>query len=416
MEGFDLSDKQAQAILDMQLRRLAALERQKIEDEYKQVTDTIAYLEDLLATPKKILAVIKTDLQEVDEAYGDERKTQIDHEGNNDLSEEQLVADEDVLISITQQGYVKRVMAKAFKAQNRGGVGIRGHATKGEDEVLILVPAGTLDTILFFSDRGKVYSERAFRIPDADRTARGTPIINVLNMGGNETITAAVTAPDFKTAAYCTMATRRGKIKRVALSEFADVRPSGLIAMGLDEDDALGWVRLTSGKDEVIIVTEMGQALRYSEGEVRPMGRPAAGVKAINMKKDDAVTSMEVIEKGGDLLVVSAKGYGKRTPLDDYPAKGRGTGGILTTDAKALDVIGRIAAARVVQKGDEMTIISSGGVVIRTRVEEIKQAGRATRGVRVMNLGEGENVATLARISAADLLRAGVNQENGSGE
>jgi DNA gyrase subunit A len=416
VKNFKLSELQAQAILDLQLRRLAALERQKIEDEYKAVMDNIAYLEDLLANPKKMLALIKGDLIELEEKYGDERRTMIDLDGSNDLSEEKLVADEAVLISITERGYVKRVLAKSFKAQGRGGVGIKGHATKDEDEVLLLLPARTLDTALFFSDRGKVYSERVFRIPAADRTAKGLPIVNVLNVGPNETITAAVVVKDFKDASFCTMATRQGKIKRVELHEFEAVRPSGLIAMGLADDDALGWVRLTSGKDDVIIVTEEGKALRYSENEVRAMGRPAAGVKAISLKKTDVVTSMEVVEKNGDLLVVSEGGTGKRTPLADYPTKGRGTGGVLTTDAKMLDRIGRIAAARVVQKADEVTIISSGGVLIRTRVEDIKQAGRATMGVRLMNLGEGDSVATVARIAEADLRQVGVAGENGAEE
>jgi DNA gyrase subunit A len=413
MKGFKLSDIQAQAILDLQLRRLAALERQKIEDEHKEVSERIAYLKDLLAHPKKILALIKDDLAELKEKYGDERRTVVDLKGSGDLSEEKLVADEAVLISITQKGYVKRVLAKTYKAQNRGGVGIKGHATKDEDLVLIMSPARTLDTVLFFSDRGKVYSERAFRIPDADRTARGVPIINILNVGPHETITAAVTVPDFKAANYCTMATRNGKIKRVALEEFEAVRPSGLIAMALADDDALGWVRLSSGKDDVILVSELGKALRYAEKEVRSMGRPAAGVKAISLKGDDKVTSMEVVEKGGDLLVISANGIGKRTPLKDYPKKGRATGGVLTTDAKAINIIGRIVGARVIQKEDELTIISANGKLIRTRVEDIKQAGRATRGVRLMNLGDGDTVATLARMAAADLKQVSLAQENG---
>jgi DNA gyrase subunit A len=409
MTRFKLSEKQAQAILDMQLRRLAALERQKIEDEYKEVTERIAYLEDLLASPKKILGVIKDDLAEVAEAYGDARKTTIDAEGNGkeELTEESLVADEAVLVSITQQGYVKRVAAKSFRAQTRGGSGVKGVATKGQDEVIILVPASTLDTVLFFSDRGKVYSEKTFRIPDADRTARGTPIINILSVGAGETITAAVAVPDFKAAEFCTLATRRGKIKRMALSEFEAVRPSGLIAMGLDADDQLGWARLTSGKDEVLFVTEQGQALRFSVSGVRPMGRQAAGLKAIRMAKDDRLCGMEVVEPGGDLLVVSSKGYGKRTKLSEYPVKGRGTGGVKTTDVKALPAIGHLAVARVVQKEDEVTIISTAGVVLRTAVKNIKQASRATRGVRVMNLAEGDSVATLARISEADLKKVG---------
>jgi len=414
MSKFKLSDKQSQAILDMQLRRLAALERKKIEDEYKEITERIAYLEDLLKHPKKILALIREDLGDLEKAYGDERKTTIDAEGKgkDDLTEESLIADEAVLVSLTQQGYVKRVAAKTFKAQTRGGSGVKGHATKDKDEVLILVPARTLDTILFFSDRGKVYSERVYRIPDADRTARGTPIINILNVSSGETITAAVPVPDFKAAEFCMMATRKGKIKRIALSEFEAVRPSGLIAMGLDKGDALSWVHLAGSRDQIILATQRGKALRFAISAVRPMGRQAAGVRAIRIKAKDQVAGMEVVESGGDLLIVTTKGYGKRTPLKEYHAKGRGTSGMLTIDAKALPAVGTIAAVRVVQDADEVTIISSAGVVLRTKVKDIKRAGRATRGVRLMNVAGGDSVATVARIAAADLKLAGA-QENG---
>jgi len=418
MTRFKFSDKQSQAILDMQLRRLAALERKKIEDEYKEVSERIAYLEDLLKYPKKILSLIRADLAEMDKTYGDARKTIIDAEGKGkeDLTEESLVADEAVLVSITLQGYVKRVAAKVFKAQTRGGAGVRGHATKDHDEVVILTPARTLDTLLFFSDRGKVYSERAYRIPEADRTARGTPIINILNVSAGETITAVVAVPDFKASEFCIMATRNAKIKRMALSDLEAVRPSGLIAMGLEKGDALGWVRLVGNKDHVILATQLGKALRFSVQAVRPMGRQAAGVKAMSIKGKDHLAGMEVVEPGGDLLLVTTKGYGKRTPLKQYAAKGRGTSGMLTIDVKALSAVGTIAAVRVVQSADEVTLISAAGVVLRTRVQEIKQAGRATRGVRLMNLAEGDSVATLARISAADLKRAGVSQENGKEE
>jgi DNA gyrase subunit A len=404
---FSLTEIQAQAILDMQLRRLAALERQKIEDEYKEVTERIAYLEDLLAHPKKILDLIKTDLQEVVERFGDERRTRIAPEASEDFREEDLVADEAVLISITERGYIKRMSAKTFRAQGRGGRGVTGHATRDEDEVLMLFPARTLDTILFFSDRGKVYSEKAYQIPDADRTARGIPIVNVLAMNPGETITATVSVPDFDKAEYCTMATRMGRAKRVALSEFKSVRPSGLIAMSLSEGDELGWVRLTSGKDEIILVTERGQALRFSEEVVRAMGRQAGGVIGIRLHKGDRLAGMEVIEPGADLLQVTTKGYGKRTKLSDYPPKGRATGGVLTISKKALKQVGVIAAARVVHEADDLTIISSNGVVLRTKVKQISQAGRATRGVRIMDIKDGDTVASLARIADADLRRVG---------
>ncbi len=418
MTGFNLSDAQAQAILDMQLRRLAALERQKIESEHRELLDLIDYLEDLLAHPKKILGMIKEDLVEIASKYGDERRTRIAPEASGDLSEEDLVVDESVLISITERGYIKRVSAKAFRAQRRGGRGVKGHTTRDEDEILMMLPARTLDTILFFSDKGKVYSEKTYQIPDSGRTARGIPIVNILTIGQNETITAAVPVPDFDAAEYCTMVTRKGKIKRVVLSEFASVRPSGLIAMGLSDDDELGWVRPTSGGGEVVIVTERGQALRFLEDEVRPMGRPATGVQGIKLRKKDHVVGMEVVEPGGDSLVVTVKGYGKRTPLDEYPQKGRATMGVLTLDKNAIPQVGKIAAARVVQAEEDLiTLISANGIVMRTKAETIAKLGRATRGVRVMDLQDKDTVAALARISAADLRRVGASEEDdGEGE
>ncbi|MEW6715997.1 MAG: DNA gyrase subunit A [Chloroflexota bacterium] len=404
---FRLSEEQAQAILDMQLRRLAALERQKIEEEHKQLIERIAYLEDLLTHPKKILALIREDLNDLAEKYSDGRQTRIAPDASEEINEEDLVADEAVLISITERGYVKRVAAKAFRSQRRGGRGVKGHTTREEDEVLFLFPARTLHTILFFSDRGKVYSEKAYQIPDADRYARGIPVVNVLSISPGETITAAVAVPDFESAEYCTMATRKGRVKRVELSEFASVRPSGLIAMGLDDDDQLGWVRLTRGDEEIILVTERGQALRFPEDSVRPMGRPATGVIGIRMEPGDAVTSMDVIEPGGDLLVVTMKGYGKRTPLREYPSKGRGTRGVRTIAREALDEIGPISSARVVQSDDDLTLISANGVVMRIHVSSIRSYGRSTRGVQIIDLQEGDSVASLARISETMLRSVG---------
>ena len=408
VERFKLTKIQAQAILDMQLRRLAALEQEKIKTEHKQLQELIASLEGLLASPEKILQLIKDDLDDLVSKFGDPRRTRIAPEASEEFSEEDLVPDEAVLVSITQRSYVKRVAPKSYRRQGRGGRGVTGHSMRGEDEVMMLFPARSLDTILFFSDRGKVYSEKAYQIPDADRTARGIPMVNVLALAPNELVTAAVAVPDFKEANYCTMATRNGKIKRVALSKFAAVRPSGLIAIGLEEGDVLGWVRLTSGEDEIIIVTEMGQALRYHEKLVRSMGRPAAGVKAIQLRKGDHITSMSVVDPDGDLLVVSEYGYGKRTPLKEYPAKGRATGGVVTLSRSKRDVTGRVAAARIVDVEDDLTIISSGGKVLRTKMKQVKKAGRATMGVRVMNLKEGETVASVARIAAKDLAQIGV--------
>ncbi|MFZ5909149.1 MAG: DNA gyrase subunit A [Chloroflexota bacterium] len=415
MKRFKLSEVQAQAILDMQLRRLAALERWKIEEEHKQVKAQIEYLEDLLAHPKKILALIQSDLNELVEKYGDDRRTRIAVDAKEELSEADLVPDEAVLISLTERGYVKRVAAKAFKSQSIGGRGVTGHATKEEDEVLALIPARTLDTMLFFSDRGKVYSEKVYQIPDADRTGKGIPLVNVLSLDAGERITAAIPVPDFTSHGYCTMMTTKGKIKRVDLEEFASVRPSGLIAVTLEADDELGWARLTSGKDEVIIVTEQGQALRFGEDLVRPMGRAAAGVQGIRLSKGDAVTSMTIPQPGGSLFIVTTGGYGKQTPLREYPAKGRATGGVSTIDKNAISSIGKITAARVVQPADHLTLISASGVAIRLKVKDVKAAGRATRGVRLMRLGEGDYVVSVARIAAEDLKRAGA-QVNGNGD
>jgi len=398
----------------MQLRRLSALEQQKIEDEQKNVLDRIAELEDLLASPKKILEVIKTDLAEVAKTYGDDRRTRIAADASDELNEEDLVTDEAVLINITERGYIKRVSAKSFRTQGRGGRGVTGHAMKDEDEMLIMLPARTLDTVLFFSDRGKVYSAKAYQIPDTLRTARGIPIVNVLALNPGETITAAVAVPNFDAADYCLMATQHGKVKRLALSAFASVRPSGLIAINLAEGDELRWVRLTDGDCHCIMVTEKGQALRFSEQEIRPTGRTAAGVIGIRLRGDDRVTSMEVVETGGDLLVITTGGYGKRTPLTQYARKSRATLGITTIDKNAISIIGKIAAARVVQEADDLHIISVNAVVLRTKVKQIKQAGRATRGVRLIGLKAGDSVASLARIAEADLRAVGAANDEGN--
>jgi DNA gyrase subunit A len=270
-----------------------------------------------------------------------------------------------------------------------------------------MLPARSLDTVLFFSDKGKVYSERVYQIPDVDRTARGIPMVNILALDAEETITAAVVVPDFDEARFCVMATRNAKIKRVKLDQFKSVRPSGLIAINLEKGDVLGWARITSGDDEIILVTEMGKALRYHEKNVRAMGRTAMGVRSISLKEGDFVTSMELADKDSDLLIVTEKGYGKRTPIEEYNPKGRATGGVLTLDKHKLNETGKVAAARIVYEEDDLTIISSGGIVLRTKVKQITRSGRATKGVRVIDLKEGEIVASVARIAEKDLRQVG---------
>jgi DNA gyrase subunit A len=417
MQRFKLSEIQAQAILDLQLRRLAALERQKIEDEHKEIMTRIAHLEDLLAHPKAILKVIQDDLKELSEKYGDERRTRIAADAKEEFKEEDLVADESILISITQRGYIKRVSAGAYRTQMRGGRGVTGQAVKEEDEVLMLIPARTLNTMLFFSDKGKVYSEKAYQIPDAGRADRGIPLVNVLSVEAGEQITAAVSVADLNGSGFCTMTTMKGRVKRISLSEFAAVRPSGLIAITLEDGDKLWWVRLTSGKDDVMLVSAKGQALRTNEMNIRAMGRQASGVAGIKLAPNDRVAAMEVVEEGGDLLVVTEQGYGKRTPLTEYSAKGRATGGMATINQSSLEKIGDIAAARVVQENDDITLITSGGIVLRLKVSQVSQSGRATRGVRLMGVPAGDRMASLARISTVELQKtvAAADSQNGNG-
>jgi DNA gyrase subunit A len=399
MTQFKLSEAQAQAILDMQLRRLAALERQKIEEEHAQLLKTIAYLEDLLANPHKILGLIKEDVLGLKEKYSDERRTRVVADASEDFDEEDLVPREEVLISITQRGYVKRVPASTYRAQIRGGRGVTGMTTREEDVVLFLTATNTLDTILYFTDKGKVYSEKAYRVPDAGRTAKGIPIINLINMGPDERVTATVTVPDFEKAEYLTMVTRRGKIKRTDLSEFESVRPSGLIAILLDDGDELDWVKLTEGDDEVVVVTRGGQAIRFKETDVRPMGRSAAGVMAIKLADSDEVASMDVVDPDGDLLVVTAKGYAKRTRLSEYSTQARYGGGVVTLSKKSLDLTGPVVNAQVVSEDNDITLISAEGMVLRTRVKQIPRMGRSTRGATVMRMKQGDTVVSLALLA-----------------
>ncbi len=261
------------------------------------------------------------------------------------------------------------------------------------------------------SDKGKVYSEKTYQIPEASRIGKGIPVVNILALDSDENITAAISVPDFDHAAYCTLTTLKGRIKRVELSAFSSVRPSGLIAMGLHDDDELGWARLTSGDDEIILVTEQGKALRYSEKQVRSMGRPAAGVIGIRLAKGDKMTTMDVVRPDSTLLTVTENGVGKQTRLGEYSPKGRGTQGILTIDRNAIPIVGKIVAALVVQQEDHLTLMSTGGVIIRLKVKDVKTAGRATRGVHLMRVQEGDTVAAVARIAAEDLKQVGVNLE-----
>ncbi|MCP4421757.1 MAG: DNA gyrase subunit A [Chloroflexi bacterium] len=410
MERFGLSEAQASAILDMQLRRLAALERQKIENEHKEVTAHIDYLQGLLADKKKILDLILEDIAMLKEKYGDERNSQIAFGLDSDLNMEDLIPDEDVLISITQRGFMKRTPVAAYRVQARGGKGLIGMGRRTEDQLEHLFAAGSHNTILFFSDRGKVYADKAYNIPELDRTAKGTSLMNILPLMPEEKITAALPVHSFEDAEYLTMITRKGRIKRVQVNIFEKVRPSGLIALNLDDDDSLGWVKLTAGDQDLILVSEQGKGIRFSENDVRPMGRNAAGVNAIRLDSWDRVAGADVVLPDDDLLVITEKGYGKRTPLEEYRTQnryGQGVRAMVLTPERT----GKIVSARVVTAGDEVTCISAKGIILRTSTDVVSQQGRSTQGVRVMDLREGDTVASVAVIREGRLSQVNGEEE-----
>jgi len=407
---FGLSEAQASAILDMQLRRLAALERKKIEDEYKELSLHIDYLRGLLGDGSQILGLIKEDILDIKEKYGDARRTEIAYWLEANINMEDLIQDEDVLVAITQRGYVKRTLVSAYRTQARGGKGLIGMSTRDEDMLERLFAAGTLNTILFFSDTGKVYAEKAYNIPEMGRTARGTSLMNVLPLMPDEKITAALAVHDFEDAEYLVMITKKGRIKRVAVSSFANVRSSGLIAISLDDDDSLGWVKLTHGEQDLIIVSEQGKGIRFSEEDVRPMGRTAAGVKAIRLDSWDRVAGADVVKPEHAVMVITELGYGKRTSLDEYRQQNRYGQGVRAM-ALTPERTGKIVGARVVAAGDEVTCISTNGIMLKTAVDTISCQGRSSQGVRVMNLRQGDTVASVAVIREGRLSRVDEGEE-----
>ncbi|MCO5184824.1 MAG: DNA gyrase subunit A [Anaerolineae bacterium] len=407
MSRFGLSEVQATAILDMQLRRLAALERQKIEEEYAEITERIAYFRDLLAHIDKILLIIRDEVLELREKYGDARRTEI-KPGEGEINIEDMIQDEDVLISMTQRGYIKRTPLKEYRLQGRGGKGLIGMSTREEDILEHLQAAGSLSTILFFTDKGKVYTRKAYEIPEASRTARGTSVNNVLPLESEEKVTALLAVTGFGDAEYLMMATRKGRIKRVVTTAFDNVRQTGIIALSLEPDDELGWVKLTHGGEHLILVSEMGKGIRFDEEDVRPMGRTAAGVNAIKLADNDYVAGFGVVSSGEDLLIITERGYGKRTSVDDYRLQNRYGSGVR---ALVLREAGdRVVSARVVSRSDEVTCISSNGIMLRTSVASISRQGRNTRGVRVMDLNDDDVVASVA------VVREGRFTKNGDEE
>ncbi len=418
MARFGLSEVQAQAILDMQLRRLAGLERQRIEDEYNDIMARIAYLEDLLAHPEKIRGLIREDLIWLKEKFGDERRTEVAFGASGDFNEEDLITQENVLISFSAGAYIKRTSADTFRAQGRGGRGIRGMTTRSEDEVINLFFARTLDHILFFTDKGRVYSNRVYELPEGGRTARGAHIANLLSLQPDESVATMLIVPDFESAEYVTLITRKARIKRMELNVFSNVRTTGVRAITLDDDDSLDRARLTNGDEEFILVTRNGKALRFHEDDVRPMGRTAAGVMAMRLLGNDEIVSMDVVQPDADLLVLHEHGMGKRAPLADYSVYRRYNQGVWTTDHNRLNEVGPIVAARVVDENDQITVITSNGIIMRTPVSGISRMGRSTRGVRVVNLQQGDSVAALAVLTHDDLTRqieSGNDDDKGNG-
>jgi DNA gyrase subunit A len=397
MKQFGLSEAQANAILEMQLRRLAALERKKIEDEYRSVIQLIAELEDLLANPRKVLTVIQGELADLIKKYGDDRKTRIQADANRELTEEDLVAREDVVVTISQRGYVKRQPIGTFRSQRRGGRGKLAMITREEDAVRHLLVANTHDSILFFTNRGRVFITRVYALPEASRQAKGIPIINLpgVQVEAGEYVSSVIALPQFEPDNYLVMATRRGMIKKTSLADYGRIRANGLIAIHLVDGDELQWVGCSDGQSDIILATRKGQAARFKESEVRPMGRDTRGVTGIRLKKDDEVIGMEVVlDLENELLVVTEQGYGKRTEVQDFPIKHRATGGVI---ANSLNKdTGDVAAVRLVGREDEeMMLITEDGTILRTEVSSVNRYRRASRGVTVMKPQAGDRIVSI---------------------
>jgi DNA gyrase subunit A len=397
MKRFGLSEPQANAILEMQLRRLAALERKKIEDEYESVIRLIAELEDLLANPRKILVAIKDELTELQRKYGDERKTRIQADVNRELTAEDLVASEDVVVTLSQRGYIKRQAISTFRSQRRGGRGKLAMITREEDAVRHLLVANTHDNILFFTNRGRVFITKVHTLPEASRQAKGLPIINLpgVQVEQREYVSAIINLPGFEPDHYLFMATRRGMVKKTSLAEYAKIRANGLIAINLQEGDELQWVGLSDGQSDVILATRKGQAARFHEHEVRPLGRDTMGVSGIRLRPGDEVIGMEVAQlPTQQLLVVTEQGYGKRTDVADFPVKHRATGGVIANSLNP--ETGDVAAIRLVGRDDEeMMLITEDGTILRTEVSSVNRYRRASRGVTVMKPGAENRVVSI---------------------
>lgn len=399
IERFGLSHEQAQAILDMRLQRLTGLEREKIENEYQELMKRIAELREILADEQLILKIISEELQEIKERFNDERRTEITV-GEDSILDEDLIPREEVIITITHTGYIKRLPANTYRSQKRGGRGVVGMDTKSEDFVEHLFVTNSHHYLMFFTDKGKAYRLKAYEIPELSRTARGTPIINLIQIEQGETVNAVIPVESFESDNYLFFATCQGVVKKTPLEDYVNIRKGGLIAINLREDDSLIDVKLTDGQREIIMGTAHGMSIRFQESDVRSMGRSATGVKGITLDSDDAVIGMDVVDKDLDILIVTTKGYGKRTPAEDYRSQTRGGKGIKTINVT--DKNGAVVGLKVVKSEEDLMIITSSGTIIRTSMEGISTMGRYAQGVKLINIREDDAVATVCRADKSE--------------
>jgi DNA gyrase subunit A len=416
MTRFGLSEPQAQAILDMRLARLAALERKKIEDEYLQVIQLIAELEDILANPARVLSIIKDELTELKRRFAGERRTRVADDFNREMTDEDLIADEDVVVTISGRGYIKRQPVATYRRQHRGGKGIIGHVTREEDAVEHLLVANTHDWALFFTNRGRVFSAKVHAVPDASRQAKGMAIINLpgVQVDPGEVPMATITLPDFKPGHFLVLATRKGVIKKTPLEQFERVRSTGIRAIILNGDDELAWVDVSTGGDDVIIATAKGKLARFAESEVRAMGRDAAGVIGIRLARaGDSVVGMSVVQPEAHLLVLTETGYGKRVGLSEFRRKHRGGQGVQLIALEGRKTGDVAAVQQVTPEDEELLLISAGGQVIRTDTNTINRYSSSARGVIVMRLAEGDRVVAIAAFRAGLAGRDGIGDDDG---
>ena len=399
IESFGLSERQAQAILDLRLQRLTQLERTKIDEEFEELQKTVSYLNALLSSEAMLLGVIKQELGEIRRKYADERRTQI-VQATGDLQDEDLIADEACVVTLTHQGYVKRQPVDVYRAQHRGGRGITGTGTKAEDFVERIFATRTHHWLLFFTDRGRVYRVKVHEVPEAGRTARGTAAVNLVNVASDEQITATITLSGEQDEGYLFMITRFGTVKKTPIEEYASIRANGLIAIGLDDQDALIGVHHTTGEEEVVLVTRQGMAIRFSEQDVRSMGRQARGVRGIRLGPDDYVVGTAVTDQGSDLVVATNRGMGKRTAFGQFRAIGRGGKGVRAISLTHRN--GYVAAVRSVNVDDHLMLVSAQGIIIRLSVAELPRYSRASQGVQLMRLDPEDELVAMARLSAAE--------------